>query len=82
MSTNANMYTTVDDLMHGNYVTSTGKPQEGIVFVCQKHGIQPFQALLHPMRSSLQVIQGAGIQLGCGCLFDVKRDGSISKGKP
>jgi hypothetical protein len=79
MSTNANMYVTVDDLMHGDYRTSQGLPQEGIVFVCKEHGVQPFRALMHPLRSSLQVIQDAGIQLDCGCCFKVAGDGAVSR---
>jgi hypothetical protein len=65
------VHVTVDDLMHGTFVTSRGLPQEGIVFVCQKHGIQPFHEIRHAP---------AGIELDCGCFFAVNRDtGAIKR---
>jgi hypothetical protein len=76
MSTNANMYVTVDDLMHGSYRTSRGLPQEGIALVCLEHGVQPLSAVYHHDHP----IVGLAISLGCKCYFKVAEDGSVSKG--
>ena len=75
MSTNENMYVTVDDLMHQEvmHLTTHGRPQDGIVFVCQEHGVQPFHAFLHPP------VNASAIELGCGCTFFCRAGGELVK---
>jgi hypothetical protein len=69
---------TVDDLMHQEVqrLTANGQRQEGLVLICQEHGVQPFEAFYHP-----PVYQPA-LQLGCGCTFFARESGEIVQVKP
>lgn len=73
-SPRAENYILVSDLNRGTFVTSHGKPQEGIAFVCLEHGIQPFGGFLSP--TDLPTFD-----LGCGCSFAAHLDGSLKKRK-
>jgi len=54
-------------------MTTRGQRQEGVVFVCQEHGVQPFGAFYHP-----PAYQPA-LELGCGCIFFARESGELAR---